>query len=152
MLMWMPACTKIRTISACPFQLTRDKAVHPSCMEDNMRHCIINSLIVCMGIACTQCTFVWISSCAFFSISNSTVSLRLALLEAMRGVQPSYNNFKVGMYVIVISRARGMYGIYCTEARGHEVARGPSAINAMHPAWPRYNYFISRGHSYHRYA
>jgi hypothetical protein len=37
------------------------------------------------------------------------------------------------MYVIVISRARLMYGIYCTEARGREAARGLSAINAMHP-------------------
>ena len=37
--------------------------------------------------------------------------------------------------VIVISRARGMYGIYCTEARGHEAARGLSAINAIHPEY-----------------
>ena len=36
-------------------------------------------------------------------------------------------------YVIVISRARGMYGIYCIEARGREAARGLSAINAIHP-------------------
>ena len=36
------------------------------------------------------------------------------------------------LYVIVISRARGMYGIYCTEARG-PCARGLRAINAMHP-------------------
>ena len=36
-------------------------------------------------------------------------------------------------YVIVISRARGMYGIYCPEARGREAAQGLSAINAMHP-------------------
>ena len=41
---------------------------------------------------------------------------------------------KVGlMFVIVISRALGMYGIYCTEARGREAARGLSAINAIHP-------------------
>ena len=26
-----------------------------------------------------------------------------------------------------------MYGIHCTEAQGHEAARGPSVINAMHP-------------------
>ena len=26
-----------------------------------------------------------------------------------------------------------MYGIYCTEARGREAARGLRAINAMHP-------------------
>ena len=38
-----------------------------------------------------------------------------------------------GVFVIVISRARGMYGIYCTEARGREAARGLSAINAIHP-------------------
>ena len=37
------------------------------------------------------------------------------------------------IHVIVISRARGMYGIYCTEARGREAARGLSAINAIHP-------------------
>ena len=35
--------------------------------------------------------------------------------------------------VIVISRARGMYGIYCTKAQGREAARGLSTINAMHP-------------------
>ena len=35
-------------------------------------------------------------------------------------------------YVIVISWAQGIYGIYCTEARGGEVARGLSAINVMH--------------------
>ena len=29
----------------------------------------------------------------------------------------------------------------------HEAARGLSAINAMHPECPCYNYFISRGHS-----
>ena len=28
-----------------------------------------------------------------------------------------------------------MYGIHCTEARGHEAAWGPSAINAMHPEY-----------------
>ena len=28
-----------------------------------------------------------------------------------------------------------MYGIYCTEARGHEAARGLSVINAMHPEY-----------------
>ena len=39
-----------------------------------------------------------------------------------------------GLYVIVVSRAQGMYGIYCTEARGREAARGQSAVNAMHPA------------------
>ena len=33
--------------------------------------------------------------------------------------------------VIVISRARGMYGIYCIEARGREAARGLSAINGV---------------------
>ena len=31
-------------------------------------------------------------------------------------------------YVIVILRALGMYGIYCTEARGREAARGLSVI------------------------
>ena len=41
-----------------------------------------------------------------------------------------------------------MYGICCTEARGHEAARGLSAIvNAAYC-----NYFIFRGHSYHGYA
>ncbi len=35
-------------------------------------------------------------------------------------------------YVIVITRAQGMYGIYCTEARGRK-PRGLSAIYAMHP-------------------
>ena len=49
-------------------------------------------------------------------------------------------------YVIVITRAQGMYGIYCTEARGREAARGLNAINAMHPECACYNYFISRGH------
>ena len=41
------------------------------------------------------------------------------------------------MYVIIISQAREMYGIYCNEAQGREVARGLSATNAMHPncAW-----------------
>ena len=57
----------------------------------------------------------------------------------------SYTN---GAYVIVISRARGMYGIYCTEARG-PCAQGLRAINAMHPECAWYNLFISRGHSYH---
>ena len=33
------------------------------------------------------------------------------------------------MYVIVISRARGMYEIYCTKVRGHEAAQGLSAIH-----------------------
>ena len=37
-----------------------------------------------------------------------------------------------GFHVIVITWARGIYGIYCTEAQGREVARGLSAINAMH--------------------
>ncbi len=35
-------------------------------------------------------------------------------------------------YVIVITRAQGMYGIYCTEARGRK-PRGLSAIYSMHP-------------------
>ena len=30
----------------------------------------------------------------------------------------------IGMQVIVISRARGMYGIYCTEARGRFAPEG----------------------------
>jgi hypothetical protein len=34
------------------------------------------------------------------------------------------------MYVIVISRARGMYGIYCTEAQG-PCARGLRGIKSM---------------------
>ena len=42
-----------------------------------------------------------------------------------------------------------MYGIYCTEAQGHEAARGLSAINAVHPECTCYNYFISRGQGYH---
>ena len=49
------------------------------------------------------------------------------------------------LYVIVITQARGMYGIYFTEARGREAARGLRAINAMHPECTCYNYFISRG-------
>ena len=57
-------------------------------------------------------------------------------------------NYKHAHYVIVISRARGMYGIYCTEARG-PCARGLRAINAMHSKCAWYNYFISRGHRYH---
>ncbi len=35
-------------------------------------------------------------------------------------------------YKLVITRARGMYGIYCAEARGRK-PRGLSAICAMHP-------------------
>ena len=31
------------------------------------------------------------------------------------------------LYVVIISRVQGMYGIYCTEARGLK------SINAMHP-------------------
>ena len=41
-------------------------------------------------------------------------------------------------YVIVITRARGMYGIYCTEARGRQ-PRGLSAIYAMQPECTCYN-------------
>ena len=33
------------------------------------------------------------------------------------------------VYIVVTSRALGMYGIYCTEAQGCEVR----SINAMHP-------------------
>ena len=43
-------------------------------------------------------------------------------------------------------------GIYCTEAREREAARGLSAINAMHPKCAWYNYFISCGHSYYGYV
>ena len=44
-----------------------------------------------------------------------------------------------------------MYGIYCTEARGREAARGLSAINAMHPECTCYNRLISRGQGCHSY-
>ena len=38
------------------------------------------------------------------------------------------------LYVIVISRARGMYGIYCTKAKGHLRPRAEgNEYHAMHP-------------------
>ena len=53
-----------------------------------------------VGIVWMKFTFVWISSSAFFSIRSSTVSSWPVLLEAMRGVHPSWN-FQVGMYIII---------------------------------------------------
>ena len=41
------------------------------------------------------------------------------------------NAYLLILYVIVISRARGMYGIYYA---GCEAVRGLSAKNAMHPS------------------
>ena len=38
-----------------------------------------------------------------------------------------------GILVIVISREGGMYGKYCTEARGCVAPRGLSAIFVIHP-------------------
>ena len=39
---------------------------------------------------------------------------------------------KIDYQLVVISQVRGMYGIYCTEARG-PCARGLRPLNAMHP-------------------
>ena len=51
--------------------------------------------------------------------------------EPERAPHKRYSYARI-LYVIVISRARGMYGIYCTEARGREAARGLSAINGLY--------------------
>ena len=47
--------------------------------------------------------------------------IKVGTMQAGGAAWPQY-------YVIVISRARGMYGIYCTETRGRKAARGLSAI------------------------
>ena len=57
---------------------------------------------------------------------------------------PAGMNFiasEVGEYEIAISWAQGMYGIYCTEARGCKVTRELCAINPIHPKCTWYNYF-----------
>ncbi len=68
------------------------------------------------------------------------VSLKLSVLTHNESIQPYFLCFSIcfSLYVIVITRARGMYGIYCTEARGRK-PRGLSAICAMHPECTCYN-------------
>ena len=58
-----------------------------------------------------------------FLLSDSSTTFKMQYCD----------NFPHIILVIVISRARGMYGIYCTEARGREAPRGLRSINAMHP-------------------
>ena len=52
-------------------------------------------------------------------------------------------------YVIVITRARGMYGIHCTEARGRKSGLR-AECNKCH-ASRVHNYSISRSQGYHSY-
>ena len=45
-------------------------------------------------------------------------------------------------YKIVITRALGMHGIYCTQPSGRFAPSCFGAINAIHPSRPCYNYYI----------
>lgn len=59
-------------------------------------------------------------------------------------------NKSTSNYVIIISQVRGMYGIYFTEARRHELSAPRAECNKCHTFWVCN--FISRRHSYHEYV
>ena len=63
--------------------------------------------------------------------TKGMMSSHLVALEQFRQIMFS----RECVYVIVISRARGLYQIYCTGAQGPK-ARGLRAINLMQTEWP----------------